>query len=65
VTNMQRVEPLDPDSPKGREVAERLGNVLFEIKREMVQQGRWTMEDELAACAALPHEGGGGKDLPN
>lgn len=30
--------PLDPNSPKGREVAERLGNILAEIELEIAQQ---------------------------
>jgi hypothetical protein len=33
-----RVQPLDPNSPKGREVAERLGNVLAELELEIAQR---------------------------
>lgn len=29
---IQVVEPLDPDSPKGREVAERLSEVLADVR---------------------------------
>lgn len=34
----QVVTPLDPNSPKGREVAERLGNILAEIELELAQE---------------------------
>lgn len=42
----QIVVPLDPNSPKGREVAERLGNVLAELELELA-------EEEAAAAAKL------------
>lgn len=35
---MHRVTPLDPNSAKGREVAERLGNILAELELELAQQ---------------------------
>jgi hypothetical protein len=34
----RRVEPLDPNSAKGREVAERLGNILAELEIELAEQ---------------------------
>ena len=34
----RRAGSLDPNSPKGREVAERFGNILAELELELAQQ---------------------------
>jgi hypothetical protein len=45
----QQVVPLDPNSPKGREVAERLGNILAEIELGIAQREKAAREAERAA----------------
>lgn len=37
---MNKVVPLDPDSPKGREVARRLTTVLVEIEQAIAERER-------------------------
>lgn len=51
------VTPLDPDSPKGREVAERLTQVLAEIRLELARKGISAANVEPVA-ARLARRGG-------
>lgn len=47
----QIVTPLDPDSAKGREVAERLGNILAEIEREIADAEKRPADAQVEAAA--------------
>lgn len=40
--------PLDPDSPKGREVAERLGGILAQIELELAEREQVTRIERAA-----------------
>lgn len=42
--------PLDPNSPKGREVAERLTRVLGELEVELAQAGAADRERQVRAA---------------
>jgi hypothetical protein len=43
-----QVQPLDPDSPKGREVAERLGGILAQIELELAESEQAARIDRAA-----------------